>query len=572
MAEDARLPRSPTACTLGDGRPPSDDFRQHFGFLGIMLICGACSVYLMGILRPILRPFLWALFLVMGLTPAVAFVERSLLCTAAMASCCCGLLLRCICFCGRLVFGRCCGDRCRRYCWGDGAADDHRATRRKYSPREALPSASVIGPLGSSDGGSSGVVDASPLDREAPSDDLEPDEHSLKLRSSRTVFAHAGDEDFEFDALGSEPWGGCAIFIAHSVAIAIVVALVISILGGFVLLVVQSVVSLQDHWAVYKQGAINLADSVNRTLAHASGGLPAGVADEIASNALARAEELLSAVVTDILSNVWRFILEVLMMGLYIAFWLASPMPVGSKVEELFKRYIILKGLACLGYGICVGVLLQVLGIDLAAFFGLAAFMLSFVPEVGAIVAMLLPAPVIVFDSRLESPAATLAVATFAQLGLKFVFANVVEVKLVEADRLMKMHPVIILLAVTFFGLIWGPTGMLLSVPLVAYFKVALLSESVPDRYRNPVLVLLEGDRCAPAKYATKRRQVAAEIRRLAGRDPDTEATTSAPPSSSLGLRTTAAGTAASASSPSILVASEERRGKSPSRTGSSDF
>merc|ERR1719356_115854 len=95
----------------------------------------------------------------------------------------------------------------------------------------------------------------------------------------------------------------------------------------------------------------------------------------------------------------------------------------------------------------------------------------------------------------------TLTIATMAQLGLKFVFANVVEVKLVEADQLMKMHPVIILLAVTFFGLTWGPTGMLLSVPLVAYLKVALLSDSVPSCYRDPILVILEGDRNAPAKY-----------------------------------------------------------------------
>jgi len=96
----------------------------------------------------------------------------------------------------------------------------------------------------------------------------------------------------------------------------------------------------------------------------------------------------------------------------------------------------------------------------------------------------------------------TLFVATLAQLGLKFVFANVVEVKLVEADQLMKMHPVVILMAVTFFGFIWGLTGMLLAVPLVAYFKAGLLS--VPACYRDPVLVLLEGDRLAPVNYSRK--------------------------------------------------------------------
>mmetsp|Transcript_15169 Transcript_15169/g.47680 ORF Transcript_15169/g.47680 Transcript_15169/m.47680 type:complete len:262 (+) Transcript_15169:75-860(+) len=219
--------------------------------------------------------------------------------------------------------------------------------------------------------------------------------------------------------------------------------------------------------------------------------------------------------VAEVLSNAWRFVLEFLMMILYIAFWLSDPMPVGSKMEELFKRYIIMKGLACLGYGVCVGLLLHVLRVDLAAAFGLAAFLLSFVPEVGAIAALMLPAPVIIFDSRLESPGMTLATASFAQLGLKFVFANVVEVKLVEADQLMRLHPVIILLAVAFFGYLWGPTGMLLSVPLVAYLKVALLSDKVPARYRDPVLVFLEGDRSAPAKYAQQRSSRAAADGRI---------------------------------------------------------
>mmetsp|Transcript_11685 Transcript_11685/g.21245 ORF Transcript_11685/g.21245 Transcript_11685/m.21245 type:complete len:232 (+) Transcript_11685:2-697(+) len=189
-------------------------------------------------------------------------------------------------------------------------------------------------------------------------------------------------------------------------------------------------------------------------------------------------------------------------MVLYIVFWLSDPMPVGNAMEELFKRYIILKGLACGGYGFCVGALLHILSVDLAEVFGLAAFMLSFIPEVGAFLAIVLPAPVIVFDSRKERPLRTLFLSILGQLCLKFVFANIVEVKLVEADRLMRMHPVIILMVVAFFGYIWGPTGMLLSVPLVAYIKVVVLSESVPSCYRNPVLVLLEGDRNAPARYA----------------------------------------------------------------------
>merc|ERR1740121_3581622 len=118
---------------------------------------------------------------------------------------------------------------------------------------------------------------------------------------------------------------------------------------------------------------------------------------------------------------------------------------------------------------------------------------------------MVLPVPVILFDSKLRTPFLTLLSAMAGQMSLKFIFANIIEVKLIENDATMKMHPVITLLAVTFFGFVWGPTGMLLSVPIMAYLKVVVLSDRVPAAYRDPVLVLLEGDRRAPERHRRRR-------------------------------------------------------------------
>eukprot|EP00439_Symbiodinium_sp_Y106_P085259 s97_g27.t6 len=114
---------------------------------------------------------------------------------------------------------------------------------------------------------------------------------------------------------------------------------------------------------------------------------------------------------------------------------------------------------------------------------GLTSFVLSFIPEVGAFLSMALSVPVILFDSRLEAPLATLLTALAAQIGLKFLFANVVEVKLVENDSTMKMHPVVTLLAPKLrFGRLGG------------YLKAVVLAEYVPAGYRDPLLILIEGD------------------------------------------------------------------------------
>lgn len=490
------------------GRPSgNDDFRHNFGFLALMLVCCACLVYLMAVLRSIFRPFLWALFLVMALTPAVSLVESFLLqlgdCVCRCTSAICSFVGTSICLvCSLIPFV-------------------DRFLKRQQPQRGVRLQLPVTSPLATSAASAQsktskrteGVRDREVMNPAIVGASIN---EAAESPGSETQFIDEGNEsEHSRDSRTRSP---CLRMLVHGVAIAIVVAAVVCAISGFVLMVIQSVLSLQDNWPVYKKGGENVSHAVQGIIAHISGSMPKQVAEDISHNALVKAEELLSGIVTEVLSNAWRSMLEFLMMALYIAFWLSDPMPIGTKVEELFRRYIILKGLVCAGYGSCVGVLLHTLNVDLAPFFGLSAFLLSFVPEVGAIFAVLLPMPVILLDSRLDSPAMTLVVATMAQLALKFVFGNVVEVKLVEADEIMKMHPVIILLAVTFFGLIWGPTGMLLSVPLVAYFKVALLSESVPDCYRDPILVILEGDRQAPARYL-RSRLLGSERRRTAGGD-----------------------------------------------------
>merc|ERR1740121_3340040 len=112
---------------------------------------------------------------------------------------------------------------------------------------------------------------------------------------------------------------------------------------------------------------------------------------------------------------------------------------------------------------------------------------------------MLLPLPVILFDGRRDEPIYRMAIALVGQLALKFFFGNVVEVKLVERQQDMHMHPVIILYSVAFFGWIWGATGMLLSVPIMAALKDAV--SVVPQAYRAPILIIMEGDKRAPERW-----------------------------------------------------------------------
>merc|ERR1719343_824672 len=120
---------------------------------------------------------------------------------------------------------------------------------------------------------------------------------------------------------------------------------------------------------------------------------------------------------------------------------------------------------------------------------------------------MMLPLPVILFDDRSGSPLQLMVLALVGQLSLKVVFGNIVEIKLIESQQEMRMHPVVILFFVAFFQFIWGATGMLLSVPIVAALKATL--HKIPPSYRDPILIFLEGDKTAPVRWRQWRDSIA---------------------------------------------------------------
>ncbi|CAK9117408.1 unnamed protein product [Durusdinium trenchii] len=403
--------------------------------------CGAtmgftCAVYLMGILRPVLEPFFWALFLVTALEPLSRFFEGLLLGAGELL---CGAFRR--------RRGRC---LCASPCSGE---------RR-------------------------GMVDVAAL---SPLWHIAPEDGDVSCKES------------------------CCACLSRLISVLGALLVVFLALFGMACVVIDGVVRVQKDLPLYELGAHTIVQRAKAFVKSLSLTFPEAFLTMVSEKLLDEAKLMLSTALGGLLEYLSNVIFELLMLGLYVLFWLCTPMPIASTTETIFRRYLFLKGTACLGYGVCVGLVFYLLKLQLPVVFGLTSFVLSFIPEVGAFLAMLLSVPVILFDSRHEAALVTFLSALAAQLGLKFFFTNIVEVKLVENDSTMKMHPVVTLLAVTFFGFLWGPTGMLLSVPMMTYFKAVLLVEYVPPGYRDPLLILIEGDRMAPKRHRARMKDLSTE-------------------------------------------------------------
>jgi AI-2 transport protein TqsA len=163
---------------------------------------------------------------------------------------------------------------------------------------------------------------------------------------------------------------------------------------------------------------------------------------------------------------------------------------VWSEVEERIKRYVLTKLLTSATTGILVGGVLSLLGVDLALVFGLFAFLLNFIPNLGSIISTLLPLPVVLVSPEISTTTAVLAIAIPG--AIQFGIGNVIEPKIM--GRSMDLHPVVILMALILWGMIWGIVGMLLATPITAVMRIffekmeitAPVSDLLAGRVRGP--------------------------------------------------------------------------------------
>jgi AI-2 transport protein TqsA len=139
-----------------------------------------------------------------------------------------------------------------------------------------------------------------------------------------------------------------------------------------------------------------------------------------------------------------------------------------GEVEQKIRRYIVTKVVTSAATGILVTVILLALGLDLAVVFGILAFFLNFIPNVGSVIAVLLPLPVVLMSPDISGTTALLAIAIPS--AIQFGIGNGLAPKIL--GDLLDLHPVVILLALMFWGTLWGVIGMLLATPITASLKI----------------------------------------------------------------------------------------------------
>lgn len=134
------------------------------------------------------------------------------------------------------------------------------------------------------------------------------------------------------------------------------------------------------------------------------------------------------------------------------------------------KQYMMIKSVFSAITGLLVYIALLLIGLDYAILWGVLAFFLNFVPNIGSIIAAV-PAVVLALIQLGFISAIEVAVVF---LVINIVLGSVLEPKYMGEG--LGLSTLVVFVSLIFWGWAFGPVGMLLSIPLTIMFKLALQS------------------------------------------------------------------------------------------------
>lgn len=139
-----------------------------------------------------------------------------------------------------------------------------------------------------------------------------------------------------------------------------------------------------------------------------------------------------------------------------------------QRALDSVSHYLVLKTAISILTGLIVWGMLAALNIRFAFIWGLLAFALNYIPNIGSVIAAIPPIiQVLVFNDFNDT---LLLIAGYLLINL--VIGNILEPRIM--GRGLGLSTLVVFLSLIFWGWLLGPVGMLLSVPLTIIVKISL--------------------------------------------------------------------------------------------------
>ncbi|MCK5809372.1 AI-2E family transporter [bacterium] len=152
------------------------------------------------------------------------------------------------------------------------------------------------------------------------------------------------------------------------------------------------------------------------------------------------------------------------------------------KINDSISSYLLLKSAVSFGTAFVSYLIFRGFGLDGAIFWAFVIFLFNFIPNIGSIIATFFP----VFFAIVQFGELSVGIYILIIIGGIQVFVgNVIEPKVMGNS--LNISPLVVLFSLTFWGTLWGVSGMVLSVPITV-IMIIVMAEFSSTR---PLAILL---------------------------------------------------------------------------------
>lgn len=260
----------------------------------------------------------------------------------------------------------------------------------------------------------------------------------------------------------------------------IAMVLIFAVVQVTINLIVLSLSDIVDNFSDYKSTLSSFLEEMGSTFGFTN----------ITESLLEQTNKLdLQGFLASVVSSLSATIGNIVIIIIYIVFLLLEEVAFSRKIDLIFtdpkrrdriskilneifvstNKYITLKTGISLLTGALSFIVLLLFGIDYAFLWAFLIFLFNYIPYIGSLVATLLPAifAIIQFGSLWSFVWVFAAIET-----IQLIVGNYIEPKLM--GKSLNLSPLVVVVALSFWGYVWDLLGMFLSVPITSIMLITL--------------------------------------------------------------------------------------------------
>ncbi len=210
----------------------------------------------------------------------------------------------------------------------------------------------------------------------------------------------------------------------------------------------------------------------------------------------------LQSIVSNLVNTLSGFASNAFLIAIYVLFLFTEQLSFPKKIQSLFPdredhdqlqeildkindaiiSYLSVKSLVSILTGVFSYLVMSLIGLDFALFWAFVIFILNYIPSIGSIIATLFPAILALIQFDTLTP---FFIILFGVGLIQVLIGNFLEPRLMGNS--LNISPLVVMLALSLWGALWGVAGMVLCVPITV-IMIIVFAEFPNTR---PIAILL---------------------------------------------------------------------------------